>query len=127
MSDIERHGVTARYADAVIHNEVIHLVEVPATSSADITTQTREVLDSIDRQLARLGSDRSRILMATIYLTDLADCAAMNAVWDIWVPQGSAPSRACVQVAGLVDPGWRIEVALTAARGEKPREKRTTP
>ncbi len=116
MPDIERHGVTARYADAVIHNGVIHLVEVPATSGADIATQTREVLDSIDRQLTGLGSDRSRILMATIYLTDLADCAAMNAVWDTWVPRGSAPSRACVQVAGLVDPGWRIEIALTAAR-----------
>lgn len=116
MSAIERHGVTARYADAVIHNGVIHLVEVPATSGTDIATQTREVLDSIDRQLTALGSDRSCILMATIYLTDLADCAAMNAVWDAWVPPGSAPSRACVQVAGLVDPGWRIEIALTAAR-----------
>lgn len=116
MSAIERLGVTARYADAVIHNDVIHLVEVPASSGADIGVQTREVLDSIERQLRALGSDPARILMATIYLTDLADCAAMNAVWDAWVPAGSAPARACVKVAGLVDPGWRIEIALTAAR-----------
>ncbi|MDI3514496.1 MAG: hypothetical protein PWP40_1725 [Rhodocyclaceae bacterium] len=116
MSAIERHGVTARYADAVIHNDVIHLVEVPATSGADIGVQTREVLDGIERQLRTLGSDPSRILMATIYLTDLADCTAMNAVWDAWIPAGSAPARACVKVAGLVDPGWRIEIALTAAR-----------
>lgn len=116
MSAIERLGVTARYADAVIHNDVIHLVEVPASSGADIGVQTREVLDSIERQLRALGSDPARILMATIYLTDLADCAAMNMVWDAWMPAGSAPARACVKVAGLVDPGWRIEIALTAAR-----------
>jgi enamine deaminase RidA (YjgF/YER057c/UK114 family) len=54
--------------------------------------------------------------MATIYLVDMADYAGMNAVWDAWVPPGSAPARACVQVAGLADPGWRIEIALAAAR-----------
>lgn len=116
MSAIERHGVSARYADAVIHNDVIHLVEVPASAGADISVQTREVLDSIARQLRSLGSDPAHILMATIYLTDLADCEAMNAVWDTWIPTGHAPARACVKVAGLVDPGWRIEIALTAAR-----------
>lgn len=116
MSAIERHGVTARYADAVIHNDVIHLVEVPSTSDADIGVQTGEVLASIERQLTKLGSTPARILMATIYLTDLADCAAMNTVWDAWIPPGSAPARACVKVAGLVDPGWRIEIALSAAR-----------
>ena len=116
MSAIERHGVTARYADAVIHAGTIHLVEVPANSTGSIEAQTREVLDAIGRQLAKLGSDPSRILMATIYLVDMADYAAMNAVWDAWVPPGSAPARACVQVAGLADPGWRIEIALAAAR-----------
>ena len=74
------------------------------------------MLESIGRQLAGLGSDPARILMATIYLVDMADYAGMNAVWDAWVPPGSAPSRACLQVAGLADPGWRIEIALTAAR-----------
>jgi len=115
MSAIERHGVSARYADVVIHNGVIHLVEVPTSSAGDITRQTQEVLDSIARQLEAHGSDRSRILMATIYLTDLADVTGMNTVWEAWLPPGSAPSRACVKVAGLVDPGWRIEIALTAA------------
>jgi enamine deaminase RidA (YjgF/YER057c/UK114 family) len=118
MSAIERHGVTARYADSVIHNGVIYLVEVPSSGDGDITRQTQEILDSLDRQLRAHGSHRSRILMATIYLTDLADCAAMNAIWDAWIPQGCAPSRACVQVAGLVDPGWRIEIALTAATAQ---------
>lgn len=116
MSAIERIGATARYADAVIHNGVIHLVEVPASNTGDITQQTEEVLTSIARQLEALGSDRSRILMATIYLTDLADCDAMNTVWEAWLPAGCAPARACVKVAGLVDPDWRIEIALTAAK-----------
>lgn len=116
MSAIERHGVTARHADAVVHNGVIHLVEVPASSGADIAVQAREVLASIAHQLETLGSDRTRVLMATVYLTDLADYAGMNAEWEAWLPAGSAPARACVQVAGLADPGWRIEIALTAAR-----------
>ena len=79
-------------------------------------TDDASVEGLIERQLKKLGSAPSRILMATIYLTDLADCEAMNAVWDAWVPPGSAPARACVKVAGLVDPGWRIEIALSAAR-----------
>jgi len=115
MTDIQRHGVTARYADAVVHNGVAYLVEIPASSNGDIAQQTTEVLDSLARQLTRLGSSPARILMATIYLTDLTDAPAMNAVWEAWVPAGSAPSRACVQVAALVDPGWKIEIALSAA------------
>ncbi len=115
MHTIDRRGASARYADAVIHNGVIYLVEVPSTTTGDIAQQTQEVLASLARQLEALGSDRSRILMATIYLTDLADCDAMNAVWEAWLPPGSAPARACVKVAGLVQPGWRIEIALTAA------------
>jgi enamine deaminase RidA (YjgF/YER057c/UK114 family) len=112
---IQRHGTTARFSDIVVHNGVAYIVEVPASEDADITTQTREVLASLDRLLAAAGSARDRILMATIYLTDRDDYAAMNTVWDAWLPPGSAPSRACVQVAGLARPGWRIEIALTAA------------
>lgn len=113
--NIQRHGTTARFSDVVVHNGVAYIVEVPASEDTDITTQTREVLDSLDRLLATAGSGRDRILMATIYLTDLDDYAAMNAVWDAWLPPGSAPSRACVKVAGLARSGWRIEIALTAA------------
>lgn len=113
--NIQRHGTTARFSDVVVHNGVAWIVEVPASEDTDITTQTREVLDRLDRLLATAGSGRDRILMATIYLTDLDDYAAMNAVWDAWLPPGSAPSRACVKVAGLARPGWRIEIALTAA------------
>lgn len=112
---IERHGTTARYSDIVVHNRTAYIVEVPSSDATDITTQTGEVLASLEASLQRAGSGKDRLLMATIYLTDLADYAAMNAVWDAWLPPGSAPSRACVKVAGLAHPGWRIEIATTAA------------
>lgn len=112
--DIVRHGTTRRYSDIVVFNRTAYIVEVPATTDADVTTQMREITASLERLLAQAGSSTARILMATVYLRDMADYDAMNAVWDSWLPDGTAPSRACVQ-AGLAQPGWRVEVALTAA------------
>ena len=120
MSTPRRIGTTARFSDIVIHGEVAYIVEVPGSSDADIATQTRELLDRLDALLMRAGSGRHLILMATIYLTDLADYDTMNALWDAWIPKGSAPSRACVQVAGLAQPGLKIEIALTAALASFP-------
>ncbi|MFN4063102.1 RidA family protein [Parazoarcus communis] len=115
MTPIQRNGTTSRYSDSVVHNGVIYLVEVPSSADGDITEQTRDLLGSMERQLIAAGSHPSRILMATIYLTDLADYDGMNAVWDAWLPAGSAPARACVQIAGLARAGLRIEIAMTAA------------
>ncbi|MCB1917372.1 MAG: RidA family protein [Rhodocyclaceae bacterium] len=112
---IRRHGTTNRHSDVVTHNGVLYTVEVPSTEHADIVIQTREVLAGLDKLLAQGGSDRSRILMATIYLTHIADYARMNGEWDRWLPTGSAPSRCCVEVARLAKDGWRVEIALTAA------------
>jgi enamine deaminase RidA (YjgF/YER057c/UK114 family) len=111
---IQRHGSTRRYSDSVVHNGTVYLVEVPSNLDADITGQTENLLASIERLLAQAGSDKSRLLMATIYLADMADYGAMNAVWDAWLPEGSAPARACVQ-ARLANPGFRVEIVLTAA------------
>jgi enamine deaminase RidA (YjgF/YER057c/UK114 family) len=116
--NIQRFGTTSRYSDIVVHQGTAWIVEVPSTTDSDIGTQTREVLGSLERLLEQAGSGRDRILMATIYLTDLADYEGMNAVWDAWIPPGSAPSRACVQVLALAQPGWRIEIALVAATGD---------
>ena len=115
--DIERQGTTRRYSDIVIHQDTIYLVEVPLTAGADITTQTREVLDCVESSLIKAGSDKTRLLHVTLYLPDMTDYEAMNAVWDAWVPEGTAPSRACIQ-AGLANPGWKIEAVVTAAQGE---------
>lgn len=112
--NIQRHGTTRRFSDSVVHNGTVYLVEVPADAGGDITAQTVSLLAGVDRLLAEAGSDRSRLLMATIYLADMADYDAMNAVWDAWLPEGRAPTRACVQ-ARLANPAWRVEVALTAA------------
>ena len=111
---IQRHGSTCRYSDSVVHNGTVYLVEVPSNLDADITGQTENLLASIERLLAQAGSDKSRLLMATIYLADMADYSAMNAVWDAWLPEGSAPARACVQ-ARLANPEFRVEIVLTAA------------
>jgi len=113
--NIQRLGVTPRYADAVIHNGVLHAVEVPPSEDGDIRGQTRALLASLEAVLARGGSDKGRLLMATVYLTDMADYEGMNAEWEAWLPEGCAPSRACVQVAGLARPGWRVEMAVAAA------------
>lgn len=111
---IQRHGTTRRYSDSVVHNSTVYLVEVPSNLDDDITAQTSNLLSSIENLLAQAGSDKTRLLMVTIYLADMADYDAMNAVWDDWLPMGSAPTRACVQ-ARLANPKFRVEMALTAA------------
>ncbi|UCV19622.1 RidA family protein [Ferribacterium limneticum] len=111
---IQRYGTTRRYSDSVVHAGTVYLVEVPANLDADVTAQTENLLASVDRLLAQAGSDKSHLLMVTIYLADMADYDAMNAVWDAWVPDGHAPTRACVQ-ARLANPKYRVEMALTAA------------
>ena len=113
---IERLGTTRRYSDVVIHANTVYLVEVPQTLSADITTQTQEVLSSIEKLLLQAGSDKTRLLQVTLYLPDMSDYDAMNAVWDDWVPEDTAPVRACIG-AKLANPGFRIEAVVTAARG----------
>jgi len=111
---IQRHGTTRRYSDSVVHNGTVYLVEVPSNLDADITAQTQNLLASVEQLLVQAGSDKSKLLMVTIYLPDMADYDAMNAVWDAWLPAGCAPSRACVQ-AKLANPKFRVEMALTAA------------
>jgi len=111
---IQRYGTTGRYSDSVVHNGTIYLVEVPSNLEADIAGQTENLLASIENLLAQAGSSKAHLLMVTIYLADMADYDAMNAVWDAWLPAGCAPARACLQ-ARLANPGFRVEMVLTAA------------
>ncbi len=113
MSDIQRHGVTRRWSDAVIHNGVAHFVEVADDPSQDARGQVAQVLAQIDGRLSLVGSDKTRLLQVLIYLADLKDGAALNPLWDEWVPPGHAPARACVQ-AGLA-PGYLVEMVIMAA------------
>ena len=112
---VQRIDVGPRLSEAAVHNGTVYLAgQVPEDASQVITGQTRQVLACIDALLARAGTDKSRILMAQIFLPDLADFEGMNAVWDAWVTPGHTPPRATVQ-AGLAKPGWKIEVVVTAA------------
>ena len=115
MPDIQRHGVTRRWSDAVVHNGVAHFVEVADYPSQDMRGQVQQILAQIDTRLALVGSDRTRLLQVLIYVTDLETTPILNQLWDEWVPAGHAPSRACVQ-AGLAA-GYLVEMVITAAVG----------
>jgi enamine deaminase RidA (YjgF/YER057c/UK114 family) len=112
---IQRFDVGARLSEMAVHNAVVHLAgQVPADATQDMTGQTKQVLAAIDALLARAGSDKSKILMAQIFIADMAEFAAMNAVWDAWVVPGQTPPRATVQ-ARLGKPEWKVEIVVTAA------------
>ena len=112
---VQRHDVGARMSEMAVHNGICWLAgQVAADASADIAGQTRQVLAAVDALLARAGTDKTKIVMCQIFLADLADFPAMNAVWDAWVAPGHTPPRATVQAA-LARPEWKIEVVVTAA------------
>ena len=113
MSDIQRHGVTRRWSDAVIHNGTAYFVEVADDPARDFRGQVEQILAQIDARLSLVGSDKTRLLHVTIFVADLQDVPALNVLWEEWLPAGHAPSRACVQ-AGLA-PGYFVELMLTAA------------
>jgi len=116
VSDIKRIGVAARYSDLVLHGNTAYFSGyVPETSlGQSVTEQTRDVLAQIEQSLNEIGSDKSKLLQATIWLTDMASYDEMNAVWDAWVVPGHTPARACVQ-ARLADPGYALEIQVVAA------------
>ncbi|HEY1130964.1 MAG TPA: RidA family protein [Roseateles sp.] len=112
---VERFDIGARLSEMAVYNGVAYLAgQVPEDAGADITGQTAQVLAAIDKLLARAGTDKSRILMAQIFLADRADFPGMNAAWDAWVSTGHTPPRATV-IAGLARPEWRVEIVVTAA------------
>jgi enamine deaminase RidA (YjgF/YER057c/UK114 family) len=112
---VQRFDVGTRLSEMAVHNGLCWLAgQVAEDASQDIGGQTQQVLAAVDRLLARAGTDKSRILMCQIYIADLKDFQAMNAVWDAWVAPGQAPPRATVQAA-LAKPEWKIEVVVTAA------------
>jgi len=117
MTTIERRHVGKRLSELVIHRGagLCWLAgQVANDPHADVTGQTRQVLAQIDALLAEAGTDRSRILSATIYLADMADFAAMNAAWEPWVVPGEPPARATVE-ATLAAPEYRVEIQVVAA------------
>lgn len=112
---VQRFDVGPRLSEMAVHNGVCYLAgQVAADGSADITGQTQQVLAAIDALLARAGTDKRKLLRVEIFITDLADFAAMNAAWEAWLPAGCAPPRATVK-AQLAKPEWKVEMVVTAA------------
>jgi enamine deaminase RidA (YjgF/YER057c/UK114 family) len=113
---IERFGVGRRMSRAVVHGDTVYLCgHVAENPAANVAGQTAQILARIDDVLAEAGSDKTRILSATIWLSDIATFNEMNGVWDAWVAPGEPPARACVE-ARLASPDYKVEIAVIAAR-----------
>ena len=114
MSDITRHHTNQRMSQIVQHGQTIYLAGQVGTAGASVAQQTQDCLDQIDTLLGEVGSGKSRILQAVIWLDSMDDFAEMNGVWDAWVPTGAAPARACGE-AKLAKPEFTVEIIITAA------------
>lgn len=101
-------------SQAVIHNNVVYLAGQVA-AGASVGEQTESILKSIDALLRAAGTDKTKILSATVWLADLRRFDEMNSVWDKWVSKGNTPARACVE-AKLAKPEYAVEIAVIAAR-----------
>lgn len=114
---IQRIGAGPRMSKAVVHGDTVYLAGQVAdkTKGASVADQTAEILAMIDDLLAQAGSDKTKILSATIWLTDMSTFPEMNSKWDAWVVQGATPARATVQ-ANLAAPEYKVEIAVIAAR-----------
>jgi enamine deaminase RidA (YjgF/YER057c/UK114 family) len=114
---IQRFETGPRMSQVVVHGNTVYLAGVVAHKAAveSVTKQTQEVLSIIDSHLAKAGSDKSKLLTATIYLTDMKNFAGMNAVWDGWVSAGNTPARATVE-AKLAAPQYGVEIMVVAAK-----------
>ena len=112
---ITRINPGKRMSEAVVHNGTVYVAgQVADDAKANITTQTTQVLASIDRILAQAGSDKTKILQAQIFMANMTEFSAMNAVWDAWVPQGHTPARATIESA-LATPDYKVEIKVIAA------------
>ena len=113
---IQRIQIGPRMSQAVVHGNTVYLAGQVAAepNGADVAAQTKQILASIDQLLATAGTDKTKILSATIYLADIGTFAQMNSVWDKWVPAGHTPARATGE-AKLATPDYKVEVIVTVA------------
>jgi enamine deaminase RidA (YjgF/YER057c/UK114 family) len=114
---IERQETGPRMSQIVIHGDTVYLAGIVAQKNGggSIRVQTQEILQTIDDYLKRAGTDKSKLLQATIWLSDISTFKEMNEVWDAWVSPGNTPARACVE-AKLANPQYNVEIRVIAAR-----------
>ena len=115
--NVARIDTNARMSKVVVHGDTVYLAGLTAdkTVGQDLAAQTGEILALIDGFLAKAGTDKSKLLTVTIWLSDIRTVAEMNKVWDAWVTPGQTPARACIE-ALLQGPEKKIEIQVTAAR-----------
>ncbi|MDP3257210.1 MAG: RidA family protein [Bosea sp. (in: a-proteobacteria)] len=114
---IHRIAVGPRMSKAVVHGDTVYLAGQVADKAAgkSVAEQTQEILGIIDGLLAEAGTDKSKLLMVNIWLSDMSTFAEMNGVWDKWVVAGQTPGRATVE-AKLAAPQFTVEIAVIAAK-----------
>ncbi|MDO9362934.1 MAG: RidA family protein [Sphingopyxis sp.] len=111
---ITRFHSNARMSQAVVHGGIAYLAGQVGAPGENAAEQTRAILRSIDKLLTEVGSDRSRLLQATVWLADMQDFGAMNAVWEEWIDGSNPPARATGEVK-LASPDYKVEIIITAA------------
>jgi enamine deaminase RidA (YjgF/YER057c/UK114 family) len=113
---IRRIDTNERMSQVVIHGDTVYTAGQVAFGApgATITDQTKDILERIDSYLAEAGTDKTKLLSATIWLSDINDFGEMNAVWDAWVSDGNQPARACVE-SKLAAPQFNVEISVIAA------------
>ena len=114
---IQRIEVGARMSKAVVNGNTVYLSGIVANDAKgkSVTEQTKDILAQIDGFLAKAGTDKSKLLTANIWITDMANFAEMNAVWDTWVSPDNTPARATVE-AKLAAPDYKVEIMVVAAK-----------
>ena len=114
---IERHETGSRMSKAVIHGDTVYLAGIVADNpkGKSMAEQTSNILPQIDGFLAMAGTNKTKLLSANIWITDMAHFAEMNSVWDAWVSPGNTPARATVE-AKLASPDYKVEIMVVAAR-----------
>ena len=113
---IKRLKPGPRLSGASVHHGHVYLAGQTADDlTQDVKGQTKQILDKIDALLAKAGTDKSKLLSANIWLTDISTWSQMNEVWDAWVAPGNTPARATVE-AKLAAPGLKVEIMVQCAK-----------
>ncbi|MEP3112350.1 RidA family protein [Nisaea sp.] len=115
--DIKRYRTGERMSQVVVHGNTVYTAGQVAQNApgASVADQTKDILANLDALLAEAGTEKSKLLTATIWLNSMDDFAEMNAVWDGWVVAGSTPCRACVESPKLASPKYTVEIMAIAA------------
>jgi enamine deaminase RidA (YjgF/YER057c/UK114 family) len=113
---IDRHHIGPRLSETAVFNRTVYLAgQIAEDTNLDAEGQAAEVLGHIDRLLAEVNSDKTRLLSVQIFLSDMAHFSGLNAAWEKWVPAGNTPPRATVE-AKLANPACLVEIVVVAAQ-----------